>query len=223
MGAAVMELTMTGSLLRRSGDSSRNSLRIAQVRGRTVWRRYMVTRQKDPKEGVAELELPVVQSCLENNCKICRVGYVHCHIPLPLLLRVEQSTLMSHPTSSARQKDDRGNDADELGWKELPFWPQRNPKGDLVEIAISPSQLIEKKIPQEKFLAAFIHFPEELNFFSLMLKHLRFDIFELQETKLPVRLISTRNERRPVQGQETTTLRVKGDIVDVLRELDNGG
>ncbi|GFX51634.1 HTH_Tnp_Tc3_2 domain-containing protein [Trichonephila clavipes] len=27
-----------------------------------------------------------------------------------------------------------------LGWKELPFWPQRNPRGALGEIAMSPSQ-----------------------------------------------------------------------------------
>ncbi|GFT33876.1 hypothetical protein TNCV_4383661 [Trichonephila clavipes] len=33
-----------------------------------------------------------------------------------------------------------------------------------------------------------------------MLKHLRFDIFELQEAKLLVRLINTTNERRLVQG-----------------------
>ncbi|GFU54612.1 hypothetical protein TNCV_2160851 [Trichonephila clavipes] len=51
--------------------------------------------------------------------------------------------------------------------------------------------------------------------------HLRFDIFELQETKLPVRLIITTNERRLVQGYETPK-RVKGDIEDVSSELDNG-
>ncbi|GFU01688.1 hypothetical protein TNCV_1522231 [Trichonephila clavipes] len=54
-----------------------------------------------------------------------------------------------------------------------------------------------------------------------MLKHLRFDIFVLQETKLPVRLINTTNERILVQGHETP-LRVKGDIEDVSGELDNG-
>ncbi|GFV07720.1 hypothetical protein TNCV_4942221 [Trichonephila clavipes] len=54
-----------------------------------------------------------------------------------------------------------------------------------------------------------------------MLKHLCFDIFELQETKLPVRLINTTNERRLVQGHETL-LKVKGDIEDVTSELDNG-
>ncbi|GFV81314.1 hypothetical protein TNCV_4773401 [Trichonephila clavipes] len=42
------------------------------------------------------------------------------------------------------------------------------------------------------------------------------------ETKLPVRLINTSNERRLVQGHETP-LRVKGDIKDVSSELDNGG
>ncbi|GFX26303.1 CUB and sushi domain-containing protein 1 [Trichonephila clavipes] len=42
------------------------------------------------------------------------------------------------------------------------------------------------------------------------------------ETKLPVRLISTANERKLVQGHETTPLRVKGDIEDVYRELNNG-
>ncbi|GFV39884.1 transposable element Tcb2 transposase [Trichonephila clavipes] len=34
-----------------------------------------------------------------------------------------------------------------------------------------------------------------------MLKHLRFDIFELQETNLPVRLINTTNERRLVKDK----------------------
>ncbi|GFU88211.1 transposable element Tcb1 transposase [Trichonephila clavipes] len=53
-----------------------------------------------------------------------------------------------------------------------------------------------------------------------MLKHLRFDIFELLETKLPVRLINTTNERRLVQGHETTPLRVKWDIEDVYSEMD---
>ncbi|GFW75153.1 hypothetical protein TNCV_448581 [Trichonephila clavipes] len=55
-----------------------------------------------------------------------------------------------------------------------------------------------------------------------MLKHLRFDIFELQETKLLVRLINTTKERRLVQGNETQ-LSVKGNIKDVSSELDNGG
>ncbi|GFX52356.1 uncharacterized protein TNCV_4323741 [Trichonephila clavipes] len=54
-----------------------------------------------------------------------------------------------------------------------------------------------------------------------MLKHLRFDISELQETKLPVQLINTTNEQRLVQGHETTPLRVKGDIEDVSNFLDN--
>ncbi|GFT42746.1 uncharacterized protein TNCV_2345491 [Trichonephila clavipes] len=49
-----------------------------------------------------------------------------------------------------------------------------------------------------------------------MLKILHFDIFELQETKLPVRLIDTTNERRQVQGHETTPLRVKGNIEDMF-------
>ncbi|GFV24250.1 hypothetical protein TNCV_3445031 [Trichonephila clavipes] len=53
-------------------------------------------------------------------------------------------------------------------------------------------------------------------------KPLRFDIFELQETKLPVRLIKTTNERILVQGHENP-LRVKRDIEDVSSELDNGG
>ncbi|GFU86163.1 hypothetical protein TNCV_368211 [Trichonephila clavipes] len=61
-----------------------------------------------------------------------------------------------------------------------------------------------------------------IKFFSLVLKHLRFDIFELQETRLAVRLINTTNERRLVQGHETP-LRVKEDIEDVSSELDNGG
>ncbi|GFW17667.1 uncharacterized protein TNCV_2652241 [Trichonephila clavipes] len=55
-----------------------------------------------------------------------------------------------------------------------------------------------------------------------MLKHLRFNIFKLQETKLPVRLINTTNERRLVQGHETTPLRVKGDMEDACSELDSG-
>ncbi|GFV65390.1 uncharacterized protein TNCV_2638201 [Trichonephila clavipes] len=55
-----------------------------------------------------------------------------------------------------------------------------------------------------------------------MIKHLSFNIFELQETKLPVRLINTTNEQRPVQGHETTPLRVKGGIKDVYSELDIG-
>ncbi|PRD31663.1 UNVERIFIED_CONTAM: hypothetical protein NCL1_22940 [Trichonephila clavipes] len=73
---------------------------------------------------------------------------------------------------------------------------------------------------QEKFLDAFIHFLKSY-IFSLMLKHLRFDIFELQETKLPVRLIKIINERILAQGREIP-LRVKGDIEAVSSELDNG-
>ncbi|GFX02611.1 uncharacterized protein TNCV_728651 [Trichonephila clavipes] len=57
---------------------------------------------------------------------------------------------------------------------------------------------------------------------TAMLKPLRFDIFELQGMKLLVRLINATNERRVVQGHETTPLRVKGDIEDVSSELDNG-
>ncbi|GFV14312.1 hypothetical protein TNCV_807441 [Trichonephila clavipes] len=51
-----------------------------------------------------------------------------------------------------------------------------------------------------------------------MLKHLRFDMFELQETKLPVRLNNTEKKRRLVhkaRGQVATPMRVKGDIEDV--------
>ncbi|GFW75529.1 uncharacterized protein TNCV_4427121 [Trichonephila clavipes] len=55
-----------------------------------------------------------------------------------------------------------------------------------------------------------------------MLKHLSFNNLELQETKLPVRLINTTNERRLVQEHETTSLRLKGDIEDVYI-VDNGG
>ncbi|GFW72634.1 hypothetical protein TNCV_3798621 [Trichonephila clavipes] len=40
---------------------------------------------------------------------------------------------------------------------------------------------------------------------------------------LPVRLITTTNERRLVQGHETTPLRVKRDVKDAPSELDNGG
>ncbi|GFT95655.1 hypothetical protein TNCV_310551 [Trichonephila clavipes] len=47
-----------------------------------------------------------------------------------------------------------------------------------------------------------------------MTKHLRFDIFDLQETKLPLRLINTTNERL-VQEHQATPLRVKGEIEDV--------
>ncbi|GFV93619.1 uncharacterized protein TNCV_1989311 [Trichonephila clavipes] len=54
-----------------------------------------------------------------------------------------------------------------------------------------------------------------------MLKHLRFDIFEIQETKLPVLQINTTNEWRLAQGQETL-LKVKVDIEDVSREFANG-
>ncbi|GFY07150.1 hypothetical protein TNCV_276971 [Trichonephila clavipes] len=57
-----------------------------------------------------------------------------------------------------------------------------------------------------------------------MLKHLGFDIHELQETKLSVRLINSTNERRRVQGHgehETTLQRVKGDIEDIASEQDN--
>ncbi|GFV15349.1 ig-like domain-containing protein [Trichonephila clavipes] len=46
---------------------------------------------------------------------------------------------------------------------------------------------------------------------------------KLIETKLPVRLINTTNERRLFQGHERTPLRVKGDIEDVSSELDNEG
>ncbi|GFS61230.1 hypothetical protein TNCV_3104811 [Trichonephila clavipes] len=42
-----------------------------------------------------------------------------------------------------------------------------------------------------------------------MFKHLRFDIFEIQETKLPAQLINTTNEGRLVQGQETSLRVVK--------------
>ncbi|GFT53398.1 uncharacterized protein TNCV_3324061 [Trichonephila clavipes] len=55
-----------------------------------------------------------------------------------------------------------------------------------------------------------------------MLKHLRFDIFELQEMKLPVRLINTTNKWRLVQGH-VPSLRVKRDIEDVSSVQDNGG
>ncbi|GFX66051.1 hypothetical protein TNCV_4101911 [Trichonephila clavipes] len=52
-----------------------------------------------------------------------------------------------------------------------------------------------------------------------MLKHLRFDIFELQEAKLPVRLINTTNELMLVQEiREDSTQ----DIEDISSELDNG-
>ncbi|GFV59997.1 hypothetical protein TNCV_1401051 [Trichonephila clavipes] len=57
-----------------------------------------------------------------------------------------------------------------------------------------------------------------------MLKHLCSDVFESQETKLPVRLINTTNEHYSItRGHETTALRVQGDIKDVSTELYNGG
>ncbi|GFS95987.1 uncharacterized protein TNCV_4277711 [Trichonephila clavipes] len=52
--------------------------------------------------------------------------------------------------------------------------------------------------------------------------HLRFDIFELRETKLPVQLINSTKEPILVQGHETP-LRVKEDIEVVSSELDNRG
>ncbi|GFU81367.1 hypothetical protein TNCV_1380351 [Trichonephila clavipes] len=76
-----------------------------------------------------------------------------------------------------------------------------------------------KAIPS--FLNTFIHFLKN-NFFCLKLKHLRFDIFKLQETKFPIQLINTTNEQRLAQEQEATLLRVKGDIGDVSSELHNG-
>ncbi|GFV25090.1 uncharacterized protein TNCV_1006841 [Trichonephila clavipes] len=51
---------------------------------------------------------------------------------------------------------------------------------------------------------------------------LKFDIFQLQETKSPVRLFNTTNQRRTIQGHETL-LKVKGDIEDVSSELDKEG
>ncbi|GFU82413.1 hypothetical protein TNCV_2462961 [Trichonephila clavipes] len=50
-----------------------------------------------------------------------------------------------------------------------------------------------------------------------MLNHLRFDVFEPQETKLPERLINEHYSR--TWGHETTPLRVQGDIEDVSSEL----
>ncbi|GFU00872.1 hypothetical protein TNCV_4819991 [Trichonephila clavipes] len=46
-----------------------------------------------------------------------------------------------------------------------------------------------------------------------MLKHLRFDIFEPQEMKLPVRLINTTNKWRLVQGHKNL-LSLKEEIED---------
>ncbi|GFY05852.1 hypothetical protein TNCV_4405191 [Trichonephila clavipes] len=56
-----------------------------------------------------------------------------------------------------------------------------------------------------------------------MLKHLRFQIFEIQGAKLPVRLVNTTIEQRLVQGHETTPLRVKVDIEGISSELDSWG
>ncbi|GFX45516.1 hypothetical protein TNCV_2740531 [Trichonephila clavipes] len=66
-----------------------------------------------------------------------------------------------------------------------------------------------------------IHVSIRIKFLSLMLKNLRFDIFEQQEAKLPERLINTADEWRLVQGHEAP-LMVKGDIEDVSSELNNG-
>ncbi|GFT18251.1 uncharacterized protein TNCV_710611 [Trichonephila clavipes] len=62
-----------------------------------------------------------------------------------------------------------------------------------------------------------VHAPQDprINLLSLKLKHLHFDIFKLQETKLPVRLINTTNERRLIQEHE--------DNEDVSSELDVEG
>ncbi|GFX53057.1 hypothetical protein TNCV_1655161 [Trichonephila clavipes] len=43
-----------------------------------------------------------------------------------------------------------------------------------------------------------------------------------RETKLPVRLINTKNERRLVQGHGTTPLGMKRVVEDISSELDNG-
>ncbi|GFW21741.1 hypothetical protein TNCV_2529401 [Trichonephila clavipes] len=48
-----------------------------------------------------------------------------------------------------------------------------------------------------------------------MIKHLRFDIFELQDAKFPVQLMNTVNGQRLVQRHETTSLSGKEDIEDV--------
>ncbi|GFY35128.1 transposable element Tcb1 transposase [Trichonephila clavipes] len=58
--------------------------------------------------------------------------------------------------------------------------------------------------------------------FSIKLLFIPLISLLLRETKLPVRLINITNERRLVQGHETTTLRVKEDIDDASSELDSG-
>ncbi|GFW97908.1 hypothetical protein TNCV_1426711 [Trichonephila clavipes] len=60
------------------------------------------------------------------------------------------------------------------------------------------------------------------SFNTSVVGNLRLDIFELQETKLPVRLINTIIERRQVQEHGTTPLKMKRDIEDPSSELDNG-
>ncbi|GFW39883.1 hypothetical protein TNCV_4358781 [Trichonephila clavipes] len=67
-----------------------------------------------------------------------------------------------------------------------------------------------------------------------MLKHLRIDIFERQETKLPVRLIKATHERRLVLGHETTPLRAESlsepdeisnlieEVVNLTRQINTG-
>ncbi|GFX68612.1 hypothetical protein TNCV_1800251 [Trichonephila clavipes] len=56
---------------------------------------------------------------------------------------------------------------------------------------------------------------------SSLQAYLHSDIFELQETKLPVRLINTTYARILFQGHERSLLRVKGDFEDIYSELDN--
>ncbi|GFT82273.1 hypothetical protein TNCV_4650801 [Trichonephila clavipes] len=53
-------------------------------------------------------------------------------------------------------------------------------------------------------------------------RHLHFDNFELQETKLSVRLINTTNERRLVQRHQAIPLKVTVDTEDFSSKLDNG-
>ncbi|GFY32876.1 hypothetical protein TNCV_4025001 [Trichonephila clavipes] len=55
-----------------------------------------------------------------------------------------------------------------------------------------------------------------------MLQLLRFDIFELQEMKLPVRLINTTNKWRLVKGHGTAPLSVKENIADASSEVIMG-
>ncbi|GFV00293.1 uncharacterized protein TNCV_2117471 [Trichonephila clavipes] len=97
--------------------------------------------------------------------------------------------------------------------------------------AISSEKLIQIETNSEigRFLHVIVTFKFTIRVgCAMLLKDVSSTRVQLGEQKtrskkrLPVRLINTTNERRLFQRQETP-LRVKGDIEDVYRELDNGG